>query len=108
MLVALRTLISYAKFNSLANRLERWTPKYKRAVRQNAKVLDDILRPQILSRLAASDTPKEQKTIIDLAIQEAKSSGEVPSSDFIDTVSFVVKGLVLLQLMAEAQLPLGT
>ncbi|KAK8047546.1 VerA protein [Apiospora saccharicola] len=77
MLVALRTLISYAKFNSLANRLERLTPKYRRDVHRNTKIMDDNLRPQILSRLAASDAPKEQQTIIDLAIKEVKNSGRI-------------------------------
>ncbi|KAK8078731.1 hypothetical protein PG994_002538 [Apiospora phragmitis] len=91
MLLALRTLISYAKFNSLPNRLERLTPKYKRNIDHNAKIMEDILRPQIASRLAASDTTRDQKTIIDMAIREVKNSGQTPSSDFIDVVVSNIK-----------------
>ncbi|KAK8137610.1 cytochrome P450 4V3 [Apiospora sp. TS-2023a] len=103
MLVALRTLISYAKFNSLANRLERLTPKYRRDVHRNTKIMDENLRPQILSRLAASDTPKEQQTIIDLAIKEVKSNGQIPSSDFIDIVISNISSWVYWELQQHPE-----
>lgn len=91
MLLALRALISYAKFNSLPNRLERLTPKYKRVIGHNSKIMADVLLPQIVTRLAASDAPRSQKTIIDMAIQEVKNSGQSPSSDFIDIVASNIK-----------------
>ncbi|KAK8017682.1 cytochrome P450 4V3 [Apiospora rasikravindrae] len=91
MLLALRALISYLKLKSLPNRLGRLTPKYKRVINHNSKIMEDILRPQVISRLAALDTPGEEKTIIDMAIREAKISGQVPSSGFIDIVVSNIK-----------------
>ncbi|RYP10382.1 hypothetical protein DL764_000716 [Monosporascus ibericus] len=85
-LVALRTLISCCKFNSIRNRLERLTPGFKRVVSHNTNVIRDLLYPQVISRLSSSSKSIDPKTVVDLAINEVKESNLHPDTGFIDSV----------------------
>ncbi|RYP63653.1 hypothetical protein DL769_006908 [Monosporascus sp. CRB-8-3] len=85
-LVALRTLISCCKFNSIRNRLERLTPAFKRVVSHNTNIIRNLLYPQVISRLGSSGRPVNPKTVVDLAIKEVKESNQHPDTEFIDSV----------------------
>ncbi|TGJ85977.1 hypothetical protein E0Z10_g2774 [Xylaria hypoxylon] len=68
-------LTPLAKFNNLKNRLERLTPKYRRTVATNSKVLRDAILPCIEKRLASSPDARKT-TVIDLALDDIFSSSQ--------------------------------
>ncbi|KAI1349009.1 cytochrome P450 [Xylaria sp. FL0043] len=68
-------LTPLAKFNSVKNRLERFTPKYRQTVATNSKVLRDAILPGIEKCLASAPDAKTT-TVISLALDDVVYSSQ--------------------------------
>ncbi|KAI0099755.1 cytochrome P450 [Nemania sp. FL0031] len=82
-MTAFYNLTPLAKFNSLTNQLERLTPKYRRTVAANSKVLRDVILPGIEKRLALS-TDAQKTTVIDLALEDIAASSQGSGKQKLD------------------------
>ncbi|EZF27837.1 hypothetical protein H112_00206 [Trichophyton rubrum D6] len=112
LLKALRNLITRVKLKNIKNRLERYTPGFRRDVSQNAATMRDILLPQIQSRFNESPSSKNQKTVIDLAIKDLKESGYQPTSRLMNIIVANLKAFLFAGHDTTAQtllvFPLGS
>lgn len=66
--------------------LERWTPAFRNRVAQNTKIIHDLLRPRILSRLDETTVHTDAKTVVNLAMKEVKDNKQELSPEFIESV----------------------
>ncbi|KAI1176928.1 cytochrome P450 [Nemania sp. FL0916] len=94
---AFRHLITHIKLENLWNKLARLRPSYRQDVAANTKVLNDVLLPEIKSRLGAKGS--RSKTVIDLAVRQSREEAvEKPleqSGDFIDVALSQLKLFML-------------
>lgn len=79
------------KRDNIWSRLERWSPRYRRDIEVNGKIIRDVLIKQIKSRLAMGADAASQNSVVDLALKELRNESHntttlQPSSEFIEVV----------------------
>ncbi|KAI1423463.1 cytochrome P450 [Xylaria sp. FL1777] len=80
---AFYNLTALAKFNSLKNRIERFTPEYRKTLATNSKILRDAILPRIQNRFGLPPDTKNF-TVIDYALEDVvglAQSETVPKLD---------------------------
>ncbi|KAI1262859.1 cytochrome P450 [Xylariaceae sp. FL1019] len=103
LLKAMRQLNTYVNSESIKTRIQRIMPAYRRDLVANTGIIDNILRPYVLSRANADMHSTKTKSVIDLALGEIRlqsgNDGEdvssQPSQDLVDIVISQLKLFLL-------------
>lgn len=91
----MRHLNTYVKGENIVARLQRMMPTYRRDLAVHTGIIDNILRPYILSRTHVVSQDTKPKAVIDLALGIIR--GEDPQQEFSQLSSELVD-IVISQL----------
>ncbi|KAI0140546.1 cytochrome P450 [Xylariaceae sp. FL1272] len=102
LLKAMRQLNTHVNSENIKTKIQRMMPAYRRDLAANTRIIDNILRPYVLSRANADMQSTKTKSVIDLALGEIRlQSGNdedvssPPSQDLVDIVISQLKLFLL-------------